>query len=266
MRDSVTDRDWEQFGATDPYYYVITHDEYRKGNLTEERKAEFFRTGRIYVEEILGVVHDRIDPSFRPKRALDFGCGVGRVCIPLAKHAEHVVGADVSESMLEEARRNCEREGAGNVSFVRSDDTLASVDGSFDFIHSFIVFQHIPVERGEALFERLLERLEEGGVCVAHFTYAKSYRTKSVIPWIKRRVPLARAIINLIRGRRHDAPEMQVNDYDLNRLFLLVQRRGVRSVHVHFTDHGGDLGILAYFRKPWGARGIAAETSRETGQ
>jgi hypothetical protein len=35
--------------------------------------------------------------------------------------------------------------------------------GKYDFIHSYIVFQHIPVERGKRIFEKLLAHLETGG-------------------------------------------------------------------------------------------------------
>ncbi len=250
MPGDRTDRDWELFGATDPYYGVITHEKYRKGRLTDESRAEFFRSGEAHVEEIFDVIRRRIEPSFSPRRALDFGCGVGRVILPLAARAGHVVGVDVSESMLAEARRNCEDRAVRNVTLVKSGDDLASIAGTFDFIHSVIVFQHIPVRRGERIFGRLLERLEEGGVGVVHFTYAKSYRPRRVLPWVKRHVPFAREAINLIRGRQLDAPEMQMNDYDLNALFLSLQRKRVRTLHVEFTDHGGDLGVLVFFRKP----------------
>lgn len=253
MPGDKTDRDWERFGATDPYYGVITHEKYRKGRLTDESRAEFFRSGEAHVEELFGVIRRRIEPSFSPKRALDFGCGVGRVILPLAGCVEHVVGADVSESMLAEARRNCEDRAVRNVTLAKSDDDLSSITGTFDFIHSVIVFQHIPVRRGERIFDGLLERLEEGGVGVVHFTYAKSYRPRRILPWVKRHVPFVREVINLIRGRRYDAPEMQMNDHDLNALFRLLQRRNVRNLHVQFTDHGGDLGVLIYFQKPRGA-------------
>ncbi len=249
MLKDTTDSEWEELGATDPYYSVITQERFRKDRLTDEARAEFFRSGQKYIDEVLDTIQRLIEPSFQPKRALDFGCGVGRLVIPLAGVAERVTGVDVSDSMLEEARRNCEARRIGNIDFVRSDDVLSRLTESYDFIHSIIVFQHIPVARGEILFGNLLDRLADGGVCVAHFTYGKTYAPKILGPWIKRHVPLTRAVINLLKGRNLNAPEMQMNDYDLNRLVRVMQDRGVRAFHAQLTDHGGDLGVLLYFRK-----------------
>jgi len=60
--------------------------------------------------------------------------------IPLAGISESVVGVDVSESMLNEAKRNCESLSIKNVSFVKGDDNLSALNCKFDFIHSYIVF------------------------------------------------------------------------------------------------------------------------------
>ncbi len=80
-------------------------------------------------------------------RALDFGCGVGRLVIPLSKIAESVTGVDVSESMLNEAISNCDNQNVNNANFIKADDNLSMLSGKYDFIHSYIVFQHIPTKR-----------------------------------------------------------------------------------------------------------------------
>jgi hypothetical protein len=33
-------------------------------------------------------------------------------------------------------------------------------------------------------------------------------------------------------------------------MFFLVQSAGIREMHVEFTDHGGELGVVLYFRRP----------------
>jgi 2-polyprenyl-3-methyl-5-hydroxy-6-metoxy-1,4-benzoquinol methylase len=135
-----TDAEWEKWGQKDPYFGVLTHDKYRSQNITEEAKKEFFESGRSYISHVLEVCRQQFDRGFTLKRALDFGCGTGRLVIPLAGIAEHVVGLDVSDSMLKEAFKNCNKHSAINVSLLKSNDNLSCLDGSFDFIHSFIVF------------------------------------------------------------------------------------------------------------------------------
>src|SRR5690606_14862945 len=136
------------WGARDPYFGVLTHDRYRSSRITADDYLAFFESGRGHVEAVLASCRRHFGESFQPQRVLDFGCGVGRVLLPFSEVCDEVVGVDVSESMLAEARRNCARFGVTNATLVRADDTLSAIDGKFDLIHSTIVFQHIESERG----------------------------------------------------------------------------------------------------------------------
>jgi SAM-dependent methyltransferase len=233
-----TDRDWEYFGSTDPYFAVLTDEKFRTANLTEEALAEFFRSGERDFDGALTTAREFLDASFSPKRALDFGCGVGRVTIPMARVASTVVGVDASASMLREAEKNCRARSIENVELIHSDAFFARND-RFNFIHSLIVFQHIPVSRGERIFQQLLDRLEGGGVCVAHFTYSVPAlpRWREVASWVRAHGPFGRP------------PGMQMNAYDLNRLFRIIQGADIARAHALFTDHDGFLGVLLYCRR-----------------
>ena len=80
------------------------------------------------------------------------------------------MGVDVSDAMMAEAARNCRERKITNVSFVKSDDRLSRLEGTFDLIHSIIVFQHIAPHRVELLVRGLVSHLEPGGVGALHFT------------------------------------------------------------------------------------------------
>jgi 2-polyprenyl-3-methyl-5-hydroxy-6-metoxy-1,4-benzoquinol methylase len=136
-------RDWERFGHDEPYVGVIPHDSLLRDRLSPEVLAAFFASGEQHVAEVVSVIEGELDPGFAPKRALELGCGVGRILVPLAERCEEVVGVDVSESMLREAGRNLDQRGIRNVSLVQAGDSLAEVTGRFDWIHSYIVLQHI---------------------------------------------------------------------------------------------------------------------------
>jgi 2-polyprenyl-3-methyl-5-hydroxy-6-metoxy-1,4-benzoquinol methylase len=133
-----SDDEWEKFGKDDPYYGVVSDDKYRNTNLTTDAKEVFFMSGLDYVEHILQKIRQHINPVFSIKRALDFGCGVGRLVIPLSKLSENVTGIDISDSMLCEARKNCDSRDIKNVTLLKSDDCLSLLSGKYDFIHSFI--------------------------------------------------------------------------------------------------------------------------------
>jgi len=73
---------------------------------TADDYLAFFESGRGHVEAVLASCKRYFGEGFQPRRLLDFGCGVGRVLLPFAELCEAVVGVDISESMLAEARRN----------------------------------------------------------------------------------------------------------------------------------------------------------------
>ncbi len=259
-----TDAAWEAWGKKDPYFGVVTDPKFRRENLTEEAKKAFFETGQGHVAYVLHIVKFLVDPNFVPKRALDFGCGVGRVLVPLARITEFAVGVDVSPSMLAEAKQQCTVAGLTNTQVVLSDDALSQVSGQFDFIHSCLVFQHIPVERGVAIFKQLLARLSPGGVVAIQFIYAKQYLAAT--NGVRKDEPdvqgksfmglqrVAAQKDNLVNGVPIDShsgePEMEMNIYPLNELMFLAHSVGAQRVHCEFGDHGGELGIFLFLQKP----------------
>src|SRR5262249_48034444 len=141
-------------------------------NRTDEALEQLFASGEAYWKNVLQVVREQV-PAFCPTSVLDYGCGVGRLVIPLARQGLTVTGVDIAESMLRTAREHCDRLKLTNVRFVKADSTLSGLTESSSLVHSFIVFQHIEPARGEKILELLLDRLEPRGVGVLHFTFAR---------------------------------------------------------------------------------------------
>lgn len=248
-----SDSAWEAWGRQDPYYGVITNPKFRKTALTAEAKHEFFESGRAHAEYVMLMIRQHIDANFQPKSMLDFGCGVGRLVVPFAKLAAEIVGMDVSDAMLLEAKKNCDEHGIDNVQLLKSDDELSLLTRQFDLIHSFIVFQHIPPERGRAIFGRLLQHIPAGGVGAIHFSYSKTQyeNTHGLAPDMPEP---AMPTIGQMRVSSQPLtpgadPEMQMNPYHLNELLFLLQKAGVSRLHAEFTDHAGELGVFLFFQK-----------------
>jgi SAM-dependent methyltransferase len=245
--DLSTDHEWEEWGRRDPYFGVLTHPRFRRANLTETAKSEFFQSGRLHVEYVMQVIRNHIDAEFTPKRVLDFGCGVGRILIPLAQVAQEVVGLDVSPSMLQEARRNCTEQGISNVQLLAGDVESSSLGEPFDLIHSYIVFQHIPPDRGKIIFLKLLEHIRPAGVGALQLTYSKKQFASTY--GIDPAVPQTSSAERIGKDEKSD-PEMQMNPYNLNELVFMLQSAGAVRFHAEFVDHGGELGLFLFFRKP----------------
>jgi SAM-dependent methyltransferase len=243
--DMSTDIAWEEWGRRDPYFGVITDPKFRSGKIDGDSKREFLASGESHVHGVLSTIRKHIDPGFAPRTVLDFGCGVGRLLLPFAKIAEDVVGLDVSPSMLQEARQNCDEQRLHNVRLLRSDDDLSTLTGEFDLIHSCIVLQHIPVERGRTLFSKLLQQLSAGGVGAIQLTYSKA-RFASTYGLAPPELP--RVDTSTPRAAADADPLMQMNPYNLNEILFLMQRRGILQFHAEYTDHGGELGVFLFFQ------------------
>jgi SAM-dependent methyltransferase len=101
------------------------------------------------VEWVLGL-------GLRGERALDAGCGSGHAAERLAGQYEHVLGVDLSEPMIELARRKRSRP---NIEY-RAADVFA-VDGGFDLVYSHTMMHHLPDYR--AGLEHLKALVRPGG-------------------------------------------------------------------------------------------------------
>jgi SAM-dependent methyltransferase len=255
-----TDIEWEKWGARDPYFSVLTDPKFRRSSLDDAALKEFFTLGQLHVHEVLQTCRERLNPDFKPRRVLDFGCGVGRLVLPFAAQAEEVVGVDVSPSMLLEAQANCDRAGVSNVKLLLSDDDLSAVNGRFDLVHSCIVLQHIEIPRGLAIFDKLLNRIEPGGIGVLQITFGWDiYSDRHGIPPAQQQnrsaVPPWRQWIKKFRGQEDTVPanpdpEMQMNFYNMSQVLFMIQRTGTVKLYTEFTDHGGAIGAFLYFRLP----------------
>jgi 2-polyprenyl-3-methyl-5-hydroxy-6-metoxy-1,4-benzoquinol methylase len=62
------------------------------------------RQGVDHIDFVFETIRRHFVPNFKPSSVLDYGCGVGRLLIPLAERCECVVGVDVSDTMLREAQ------------------------------------------------------------------------------------------------------------------------------------------------------------------
>lgn len=154
-----TRRNWERFARTDPLWAVLTEPGKAGNRWTVD---EFFATGRRVIDAELARVREH-HPRLAMGRALDFGCGVGRLSQALAAHFGKVTGVDISSEMLALAAQH-NRHG-GRVSYVHNTrpDLAGFADGSFDFVCSLITLQHIPPVHVRTYLAEFLRVCAPGG-------------------------------------------------------------------------------------------------------
>ena len=148
---------WEHYGKHDPYFGVLSSDEFRGAGEDGPARDKFFRTGVEAVEHFLSIALKAFGPASRG-RALDYGCGVGRLSRALSYSFNSVIGVDLSPDMIIEAQRNTAD--LSNMSFELAD---SMGEDKVDFVISKIVFQHIPPATGLQILTRLAARLDTDG-------------------------------------------------------------------------------------------------------
>jgi 2-polyprenyl-3-methyl-5-hydroxy-6-metoxy-1,4-benzoquinol methylase len=206
MYTSGPKRSWDNFVRAEPLFAAVSDPKFLKAQLTPAAEQEFFKLGENHINAVLGDIRQHIDPNFAPTRALDFGCGPGRLVVPLTHICNKVTGIDLNPHMIEVARKKSRRYGAHEADFYLSDELTKGLQDKYDFIHSVIVFQHIPVKEGEKIVDRLLDHLEPGGVGALHFTLHRK------APLWRKAVNRARVfwpvnvLVNLIQGKDLDHP------------------------------------------------------------
>jgi SAM-dependent methyltransferase len=128
-------RDWEELAELDPLWAILSDPEKRFGKWELE---DFFRTGEEEIASLMTQA-ERMQLPRQRQRAIDFGCGVGRLTRALRSYFVACHGVDISSSMLETARGlnpDCD--------FRRGHDLQSFSDGSADLIYSRLVLQHQP--------------------------------------------------------------------------------------------------------------------------
>lgn len=129
------------------------------------QSQEFSETGRAEIDVLLADLGS-LAPTLSRRRALDFGCGLGRLTSALAGYFDEVVGIDIAETMVADARRL--HANLKNCRFhlnLRSD--LAQFpDNHFDFVLAWIVLQHMPPALMERYIADCIRLLAPGGVLV----------------------------------------------------------------------------------------------------
>ncbi len=154
--------EFERMGAEDPMWAVLTDPDKRGGKWDPD---EFFATGVKDVHDVLGFI-ERAGVQLARGRALDFGCGVGRLSQALATHFDQVVGVDIAVSMVEAARRLDGSRGRCTFVVNTKDDLAQLTTESFDFVYTHITLQHMEPRYSLRYMDEFTRLLRPGGVAV----------------------------------------------------------------------------------------------------
>lgn len=230
--------DWEIIARRDPYFGVLSNPVFRADAITPEYRRQFYASGDEDIGRLLGWFDEDVGARPSSGRALDIGCGVGRLAQAMAKHVAAVVGYDVAESMLALARA----EAPANAEF-----STMLPQGPFGWINSYIVFQHIPPSEGLKLIEDALAQAAPGCFLSLHITFWRDHARPGT-------GLLSRLRRHMIRsaGRKPagDAAQLvRMYDYNMSEVMRRITAAGFNRVVTRHTDHAGHHGLWLIARR-----------------
>lgn len=242
---STTDREWKKWGQSDPYYGVLG---YSSASVADPAMHErFMATGRVDLGRALADVEHLFGPVKRG-RALDFGCGVGRIMCAMLESFDEVSGIDISEHMIAEARKNTGD--VGRTRFYRSIDEVPTDARSYDFVHSFIVLQHIRPDQGIPIIRSLISLVKPGGSFALHFTIA-DYRARArFLNFFRYRFKPLHLLYNAARRRRLSEPVMEMNRYPVWKVLHETAKLTGGLYGVRYVDQSGPVGMVLMGQVP----------------
>jgi SAM-dependent methyltransferase len=169
-------RAWESLGNERLFHSVLTEDRYLPLQF-DDSAAEFWQSGQVEARDLAAYLAGLGLAQLEDSVVLEFGCGVGRVAIPLATIARKVVAFDISDRHLEFASKRAASLGCDNLRFVAIGDGVPADFEPCDVFYSRLVLQHNPPPIIGHVIRTLIRSLRRGGVGVLQVpTYSIGYR------------------------------------------------------------------------------------------
>ena len=239
--ENVKDRtagDWEELARREPYFPVLTDE--------GVRDVDFLKTGEEDIVVLLAAIASLLGRDPPLDAALDFGCGAGRLTLPLARRAPRVVACDIAPTILEHARQNAHEAGLHNVTFIETGELAGLPDAQFDFVCSLLTFQHIPPAEGYGLMRTLLRLLAPGGVAALQLTLEPP---GGGLQRLARMLHTSRFVHRVMPHDIRRPSWMQVNAYDERVVNRILAEAGASPAGRFSTTEGDTAGTVLVIEK-----------------
>jgi SAM-dependent methyltransferase len=149
---------WDAFGRQNPFRAILT-------NKADWEQDEFFETGHATVAAVMSAL-DADGLGARRARALDFGCGAGRLTRALGRFYDESIGVDIAPSMIDLAIALNEGHPGCRFALNERGDLSQFENASFDLVLSLITLQHMRPEYAKGYIREFVRLLHPDGVLV----------------------------------------------------------------------------------------------------
>ena len=155
--------EWKQWGKDDPLFGVASWSGKQKTGSAPWKEEEFYALGK---SDWCDFFEHWKQYGIQNGTCVEIGCGAGRMTHALANFFERVVAIDVSDGMIEQARKFAGK----NVEFLLVDEPQIPLgDSSTSAVFSTHVFQHFDsIKIGHDYFREIYRVLKSNGSLMIH--------------------------------------------------------------------------------------------------
>jgi ubiquinone/menaquinone biosynthesis C-methylase UbiE len=227
---------WQKYGKIDPLWTILTYEGKENNKWDED---EFFRTGRDEISKIMEFVK-KLDHPLEKAKALDFGCGVGRLTQALAEEFDEVIGVDIAPSMIELAEKynKC---GKKCKYFVNDKADLKMFDDdTFDFIYTNIVLQHIEPKFTKKYIQEFIRILKPNGLLIFQQPSGKADATTlkgKIKKVITRVVPVS--VLDFLFKLKYGQLRMDVFGIPKKEIFKIIEANNAKLISCNINENTG---------------------------
>ncbi|MDD5639174.1 MAG: class I SAM-dependent methyltransferase [Candidatus Pacebacteria bacterium] len=225
-----SEKNWNNLAKEDPLWAILS-DPSRKGE--KWKIKDFFESGEKEIIELFNWLNkNKISVNFG--RALDFGCGVGRLSNPLASMFSQVFGVDISSKMIELAKCYSQYPEDKLCFLVNKVDNLDIFqDNFFDFIYTNITLQHIKQDFALKYIDSFLKKIKKDGIVVFQVESFKKNITGTCKDFLK---TVLSPIINLSRENRINMYYIDIQEVDSliiknSSKALLIDKKEIKTIY-----------------------------------
>lgn len=235
MKELASNQEWKKWGELDPLFGVASWQNKEGGGSSPWTNQEFYQLGELDWEGFAG--HWQRYGVDR-ESCLEIGCGAGRITMQLAQYFDRVYALDVSDKMIDYARRNIA--GSSTSFHLSNGRDIPLADQSVSSVFSTHVFQHFDsLSLADGYFAEIARTLKPGGTLMIHLP---------IIAWPSKSLTLRAnyAALKMIgdvraRGRR------LLMQHGLARPFMRMLSYPMEYFYDAFPSHGFEDIELAVF-------------------
>jgi ubiquinone/menaquinone biosynthesis C-methylase UbiE len=167
---------------------IAREREYHNLRFADDSERET-RVGRYYAAIRYGfdLYRRRVSEEARSRRVLEYGCGTGSLAFGLTGEAKQVIGIDISDVAIRQARRAAALRGLKNVEFVVDNaEAMHFPDKHVDVVVGSGIVHHLDIPKSMSEVRRVLN---EGGIAI----FAEPLAHNAVLNWYRNRTPELRS-------------------------------------------------------------------------